>query len=176
MGGEPEVKPEGAVAATVAFLCALAVAVVVGWVGGQVIVERGDRPVPAVTITETQMKPGPTRTTLVPVPGPTVTRTVPASRSRTLYDWIDVFARCVHNHESANAGLYKALNGDSGASGAYQFLDSTWANVSRRAGHPGYAKAMHAPPDVQDAVFRWTVLYDAGHQLHWKGTNCGYGT
>ena len=163
-------------AATVAVLCSLTVAVVVGWVSGRLIVERGDLPTPVVTITETQMKPGPTRTELVPVPGPTVTRTAAASRSRTPHDWIDVFARCVRNHESVNAGLYKALNKGSGASGAYQFLDSTWANVSRRAGYPGYAKAMYAPPSVQDAVFRWTVLHDAGHQLHWKGTNCGYGT
>lgn len=159
-------------AATVAFLCALALAVVVGWVGGQIIVERGDRPVPAVTITETQMKPGPTRTTLVPVPGPTVTRTAPASRSRTPHDWIDVFARCVRNHESATAGLYKAQNPVSSASGAYQFIDSTWRHYAQRLGY-SYARAVYAPPAVQDRVFR---LAASESPLHWKGTNCGWGT
>jgi hypothetical protein len=107
-------------------------------------------------------------------------RKAPATRSRMpaaqIPTWLIAFGKCVIGHESANQGKYTALNPSSGASGAYQFLDSTWRNVSKRAGFPGYAKAMYAPARVQDAVFYWTVLNDAGHQLHWKGTHCGYGT
>jgi hypothetical protein len=129
-------------------------------------------PTPAVTVTETQMNPGPTRTTLVPVPGPTVTRKAEASRSRTLYDWIHAFARCVRNHESADAGLYLAENPSSSASGAYQFIDSTWRNYASRLGY-SYSRAKYAPPAVQDRVFR---LAASESPLHWRGTNCGYGT
>jgi hypothetical protein len=44
-----------------------------------------------------------------------------------------------------SGGNYRALNAGSGASGGYQFLDSTWGNYG------GYRRAMDAPSDVQDA-------------------------
>jgi hypothetical protein len=44
-----------------------------------------------------------------------------------------------------SGGDYTAAAGSSTASGAYQFLDSTWA------GYGGYRRAMDAPPAVQDA-------------------------
>lgn len=58
-------------------------------------------------------------------------------------------------------GDYTALNRSSGASGAWQFLDSTWA------GHGGYSKAMYAPPDVQDERAREVWNGGAGCS-HWS--------
>ena len=65
------------------------------------------------------------------------------------------FLRCVRAHESDTAGGYRAQNPTSTASGAYQFLDSTWRNVAPKAGHPGWSRAIHAPPRVQDHVALW---------------------
>lgn len=46
-----------------------------------------------------------------------------------------------------SGGSYTAVNASSGASGAYQFLDSTWRTVPASA---GYASAAAAPASVQD--------------------------
>ncbi len=78
------------------------------------------------------------------------------------------FLACVRNHESR--GDYNAQNPSSSASGAYQFLTSTWRNVSVRAGYPGYARAAAAPWWVQDAVALW--LYSNGGRSAWAGTGC----
>jgi hypothetical protein len=78
--------------------------------------------------------------------------------------------RCIRAHESDTAGGYTAQNPRSTASGAYQFLDGTWRNVSVRAGHPGYARALHAPPWVQDAVALWTLQHVGASP--WAGSGC----
>ncbi|MGI9576694.1 MAG: hypothetical protein ACR2OH_00675 [Microthrixaceae bacterium] len=86
------------------------------------------------------------------------------------------FLTCVRRHESDRSGAwpyvggYNAQNPVSSASGAYQFIDSTWRNVSVRAGHPGYAKAKHAPWYVQDEVA--LHLVNSGGRSAWAGTGC----
>ena len=62
---------------------------------------------------------------------------------------------CIAARESG--GSYTAVNRRSSASGRYQFLDSTWRTMSARAGRPGWARAVHAPPEVQDLVAAYTL-------------------
>ncbi len=62
-------------------------------------------------------------------------------------------AACIRKYESG--GNYTAQNPSSTASGAYQFLDSTWQGVT---GLPG--RAMNYSPATQDAAF-WK-LWDNG--------------
>jgi hypothetical protein len=88
---------------------------------------------------------------------------------------LDPFLTCVRHHESDRGGYphtngYGAQNPYSSASGAYQFIDSTWRNVSARAGHGGYARASHAPWWVQDAVAHH-LAYSGGRSA-WAGTGC----
>ena len=52
----------------------------------------------------------------------------------------------------------------------YQFLASTWRRVAPKAGFPGYSRAIHAPPRVQDHVALW--LYNNGGRSAWNGTGC----
>ena len=78
------------------------------------------------------------------------------------------FLACVRRHESG--GNYRAENPVSTASGAYQFLDSTWRTMSARAGHGGWGHAASAPPHVQDAVAQYTV--NSGWRSAWNGTGC----
>lgn len=85
------------------------------------------------------------------------------------------FLTCVRHHESDNGaypyiGGYGAHNSRSSASGAYQFLDSTWRTASARAGHPGFSSADQAPWWVQDAVALYVV--NNGGKSAWNGTGC----
>lgn len=56
---------------------------------------------------------------------------------------VDPILATIRQRESG--GDYQARAAGSTASGAYQFIDTTWA------GYGGYAEAWMAPPDVQDA-------------------------
>ena len=90
------------------------------------------------------------------------------------------FLTCVRHHESDRGGFphtngYGAQNPYSTASGAYQFLDSTWRIVSSRSGHGGYPTAASAPWYVQDAVAHWTInspVSLSGGRGNWNGTGC----
>jgi len=85
------------------------------------------------------------------------------------------FLVCVRHHES-DSGAYPFINGyaaenpGSTASGAYQFLSSSWRTLSARAGHPGYATAAQAPWQVQDAVALYTL--NSGGRSAWNGSGC----
>jgi len=78
------------------------------------------------------------------------------------------FLACVRRHESG--GNYQAENPISTASGAYQWLDSSWRSVSRMAGYSGWGHAADAPPHIQDAVSIWAV--NNGYRSAWNGTGC----
>ena len=85
------------------------------------------------------------------------------------------FLACIRHHES-DRGAYPHTNGygahnpGSSAAGAYQFLDSTWRNVSARAGHAGYDRASKAPWYVQDEVALW--FFNNGGRSAWRGSGC----
>lgn len=104
-----------------------------------------------------------------------VNRYVAAIESQRRADQRHPFLTCVRHHES-DGGAYPHINGYgaqnpyTSASGAYQFLDSTWRNVSVRAGQGGYARASQAPWYVQDAVALW--MYRNGGRSAWAGTGC----
>jgi hypothetical protein len=83
------------------------------------------------------------------------------------------WATCIRHVESdrgpaPHVNGYHEKNPRSTASGAYQFLDSTWRNVSAAAGHGGTASARDASPWVQDAVAEYA--YHHGLKRHW--TSC----
>lgn len=63
-------------------------------------------------------------------------------------------ADAIKSIESKSSGGYRAQNPTSSASGAYQFIDSTWQSAARGAGvGTQFKRAVDAPPEIQDAVF-----------------------
>lgn len=129
---------------------------------------------PATTV------PAPTTTvppTTVPAPTTTVPRPVPTTVPAVTR--VALALACIRRHESDRGPYphtrgYQAQNPVSSASGAYQFLDGVWRNVSARAGYGGYARAKFAPPSVQDAVAAWTYTHQGprGTGYPWRGTGC----
>jgi hypothetical protein len=69
-----------------------------------------------------------------------------------------------------SSGNYTAVNPSSGASGAYQFLTSTWQSLSASA---GYATAAAAPPAVQDAAA--LELYNEDGTAPWVSSESCWG-
>jgi hypothetical protein len=65
-----------------------------------------------------------------------------------------------------SGGNYGAQNPTSTASGAYQFIDSTWQSLTAKYGiGTNYPKAKLAPPEIQDAVaarYAQEILQEAG--------------
>lgn len=64
-----------------------------------------------------------------------------------------------------SGGDYTAVNASSGASGAYQFLDSTWQSMDAAS---GYSTAASAPESVQDAAA--IELYEAQGTTPWAAS------
>jgi len=84
-------------------------------------------------------------------------------------DHVQDLAACIRQHESRHD--YDAENPVSTASGAYQFLDSTWrGNAKWVKGARQYKRASDAPPHIQDAVFLHSIR-NGGHK-NWRGTGC----
>lgn len=75
---------------------------------------------------------------------------------------IDVVLATIRHMESG--GDYAAQSSNASASGAYQFVDATWAN------YDGYAHAKDAPPSVQDAKASEHVLWIFEHYDHQVAT------
>lgn len=75
-------------------------------------------------------------------------------------------AACIRKYESG--GNYRAQNPHSTASGAYQFLDSTWHGL----GYSG--RAMDASPSTQDAAF-YRLWAGGRNASQWVTAHkCGY--
>lgn len=101
--------------------------------------------------------------TAAPIPSPATSAPVSsptAAWPASLYPCGGDLPPCyVKQRESG--GDYNAQNPTSSASGAWQFLDSTWN------GYGGYSRAVYAPPDVQDAKAREVWAGGAGCS-HWS--------
>lgn len=84
-------------------------------------------------------------------------------------EWIRSLGMCIRAHESHHN--YNAENPISSASGAYQYIDSTWRGVSEWVdGADKYPRASSAPPHIQDKVFIHTIRH--GGIRAWHGTWC----
>ena len=84
---------------------------------------------------------------------------VPANAADTGNATLEAIKQC------ESGGDYTAVNASSGASGAYQFLDSTWQSLSASA---GYSTAASAPESVQDAAA--LELYAAQGSTPWAAS------
>lgn len=88
--------------------------------------------------------------------------------------WVGSLATCVAHHESWSAGLWRAHNPSSTASGFAQWLNGTWKVQSARAGVHDSSRALYASPGQQVRVFAYQVMNSGAYP--WVGTHCGYGT
>jgi hypothetical protein len=74
-------------------------------------------------------------------------------------------AACIRHYESGND--YSAQNPASTASGAYQFLDSTWQSVTGLSG-----RAKDYPPATQDSAFQKLWAGGSGRSQWVTGYHC----
>ena len=74
--------------------------------------------------------------------------------------------------QNESGGNYAATNPASTASGAYQFIDSTWQWVSQHTGAgTQYGSAAQAPPAVQDINALWLLRnYGANSTISWAAS------
>jgi hypothetical protein len=123
-------------------------------------------------------------------------RRLAAKKYVRTHPWVNLirrtyqFRQCIMGHESSTSGGYKAENGGtryvegaghSNASGAYQFLDSTW--VTRLTAAKRYfgnrlkgfwTHAADAPPQVQDIVAAYGIAAALEHHkpTDWTWPDC----
>lgn len=109
----------------------------------------------AIPVTEPPSSPAPVTTVYV---APATTQapqpTSPPQEGTPAVTTDDAFLTCVARRESGNNP--RALNPSSGASGLFQYLDSTWRAMGF-ASRYGVAKAMYATPEQQWEAARETV-------------------
>jgi hypothetical protein len=135
--------------------------------------EARDAPTTTTTIATTTTTAPPTTTTTAPPPPPTTTTTEQPPPPEPAREYSGASAGQVNGYpcggdlppcwvlERESGGDPTAQNPTSTASGLWQFLDGTWA------GYGGYAKARHAPPDVQNEKARITWAGGSGC-FHWS--------
>jgi outer membrane biosynthesis protein TonB len=131
------------------------------------------RPVKPVVPTKPVVKPKPKPTKVVkvvkPKKKPVVRKKTPKTKyvSSRSHNAPGGIAACIRKYESG--GNYRAQNPTSTASGAYQFINSTWRAITGRSD-----RAKDAPPSVQDWAFY--KLWDHGRGAHhWVTAHkCGY--
>ena len=117
--------------------------------GWQSLVKQFSSNLPSLDLPSSAPKITAPTTQTTPTSGSTDTSgTAPATDPNGL----DSFLAAIRQHESG--GNYQAYNASGGASGAYQFIQSTWAAEANAAGFSQWANgaAGAAPPQVQDAV------------------------
>lgn len=106
-----------------------------------------DKPASPTTVVTTTTVPPPTTTTTLPTRvAARVSRSLPRPRPEPVVvsDTGGLPPVMVRIRWCESRNNYTAQNRRSTASGAWQFLDSSWANFA------GYPRAYLAPPDVQD--------------------------
>ena len=77
---------------------------------------------------------------------------------------------CVRGRESG--GNYGAVNGSSGAGGAYQFLPSTWNNTANYAGRPDLVGVHPSQASAADQDAMAQALYQWQGGAPWAGPGC----